>query len=337
MSMGGVGRNVAEVIARLGGSPALLSVVGKDDGGSRLLASCSEVGIATRAVQCLPEARTATFHALLDGSGELVGAVADMAIFEELTPELVRAARDQAFGPAALVVCDANMGGGTLAAALECSIAGRTPAWFEPVSVAKATRGRCQLPWHLVSPNWDELRAMVGRPPAMLVGEGSRPFDALPVEVAETLGEALSCKLAEHVLLTMGPHGVVLASEIPVHPLPCSSLIVDVGQLLAGVARVPDIPPIVLEVQEVEVPHGCGLWYRLLRPVESVRDTTGAGDALMGGMACAFAAGWPLAEAVVAGMTCAHITLFSDGAVAPFLNAVIIPRLRMVLGQRSRL
>ncbi|CAE8596520.1 unnamed protein product [Polarella glacialis] len=39
---------------------------------------------------------------------------------------------------------------------------------FEPVSVAKASRGRLSDPWHLATPNWDELLALLGRAPQSL-------------------------------------------------------------------------------------------------------------------------------------------------------------------------
>lgn len=309
----------------------MLSVIGEDEAGRGIAASCTELGIGTRALMPV-EGRTATYQALLDGSGELVGAIADMAIFDQITAERVHAVKDEAFAHASLVVCDANVSSDALQAALECSeAAGRLPAWFEPVSVAKSVRGRGLLPWHLVSPNWDELLAMLDRSPMP-----SLPMPEGLATVGEAVGNALARQLAENVLLTMGPRGVVLASQGPLRRIGHGPFTVHVGELL-GEADSPDIAPLCLQVQDVHVPDGHGLWYQLLQPLDTLADVTGAGDALVGGAACAFAAGWPLEEAVVAGMVCAHLTLFTFGAVSPFLANALLPRLKTVLEPRSRL
>lgn len=121
-SFGGVGRNVAEGVARvllarrgdkvaagigssnntdLSGSGAvvtLASVVGADDAGKGLVAGCEEVGVnaeATVEVGCSSgavhdggggdKAGTASYVAVLGGDGDLVAAVADMRILERMT------------------------------------------------------------------------------------------------------------------------------------------------------------------------------------------------------------------------------------------------------------
>ncbi|CAE7506681.1 psuK [Symbiodinium sp. CCMP2592] len=76
VSPGGVGRNIAEVASRLGSPVALLGAVGDDAPGRALLHGCGERGIDVQALEVLEDSRTATYTALLDGKGELVGAVA---------------------------------------------------------------------------------------------------------------------------------------------------------------------------------------------------------------------------------------------------------------------
>lgn len=338
VSLGGVSRNMAESIARLGGRPRLLSAIGKDEAGEQILAAAALLGIRTEHVARAAGSRTATFTALLDGAGDLVGAVADMEVFDQVQPASVdRAVASGMLAGVALAVCDANFQSATLERIQAAAAAAGLPAWFEPVSVAKAVRGRRtsgQRPWHLTSPNWDELQAMMGVEghPKMLAPSvpGSLPYDVL-----KAVDEALSQGLAEHVMLTMGARGMLLASACEAWPAGVRrSVTLDPAELLSGLPGAPpagSVPSLVVEVESLAAARGRRLWYRLLRPLASVRDTTGAGDALLAGTACAFARGWPLNEAVLLGMLCAHITLFVEGAVAPFLAPELVQRVERCL------
>lgn len=313
VSLGGVGRNIAEVLTRLGCPVSLLSAIGDDEPGRQISAACQSHGIGVAALSEITGKRTATFTALLDGGGDLVGAVADMDIFDEMTPEFVERA-SAGLRTAELVVCDANLPAASLERALSIASGSSVPAWFEPVSVAKAPKGCCHSPWHLTSPNWDELLAMLGRPPAPLPEQTG---GGLPSEVVGALAEAVSGGLAEHILLTMGSSGAVLASSEKGHVLSeaPSHCTLDVDKMFSTSGLTAIGAPAFQVSVERSTSNGLQLlWYRP-QPLEQVRDTTGAGDSLLAGSACAFAAGWPLEKAVLAGMFCAHVTLFVDGAV----------------------
>lgn len=329
VSHGGVGRNIAEGIANLGGAPCLLSAVGDDGAGEQLLAGSARRGIEVSNVARLHVCRTATFTALLDGLGELVGAVADMAVFDEIHPEIVNKASEE-FANADLVICDANLPMDTVEHVLRCSTAASVPAWFEPVSCGKALRGRCSRPWHLMTPNWDELLTMLDLAPSPIPKIGD--FSRLPDAVMDVLGGSAIATLADNVLVTMGPRGAVLASGPHVsRPDLMASGVYDLPMqpLLEGIDGAPiDIPNLTLAVEFVEGAQSGPIWYRLLRPLAVVRDCTGAGDALVAGMACAYAGGWPLEQAVLAGLLCSHLTLFVDGAVAHFFDHRLLNRLR---------
>eukprot|EP00747_Dinoflagellata_sp_TGD_P094912 gnl/TRDRNA2_/TRDRNA2_166283_c0_seq1.p1 gnl/TRDRNA2_/TRDRNA2_166283_c0~~gnl/TRDRNA2_/TRDRNA2_166283_c0_seq1.p1 ORF type:complete len:377 (-),score=68.28 gnl/TRDRNA2_/TRDRNA2_166283_c0_seq1:42-1172(-) len=325
ISPGGVGRNIAEVIARLGATPGLLSVVGDDAAGRQLVASCRSLGMNVDSMISSQKHRTATCTIMLDGAGDLVGAVADMSVFDE-APWLSNAGN--IFAESGLVICDANLPEEVLAEVLHRSSMTQVPVWFEPVSVAKAKKGRRSRPWHLVSPNWDELHVLLGSSLPQLPSS----MHELPEFLLRALDKAISGRLAQNILLTMGPRGVVLMSALPSAksaskpPPPPASREVDVAGLLEDA---PDgIPPLAITVEEVHRKDRRCLWYRLPKPLDTVTDVTGAGDACLGGTACAFAAGWSLEEAVIAGMLCAHVTLFVEGAVAPFFHRSLLERLR---------
>ncbi len=131
---GGVGRNVAENLARLGTPCHLVSAVGADAHGDLVLAATSAAGVDVEHVRRVPAA-TGTYLALLDDAGELVGAVSDMAATAHLTPEDVDGTP---IATAALVVLDGNLAPATLQAAWDAALAAGVPVALDPVSVPKA-------------------------------------------------------------------------------------------------------------------------------------------------------------------------------------------------------
>ena len=85
ISPGGVGRNVAENLARLGSRVALVSTVGSDPDGDWLLEATAAAGVDVSPV--LRGGQTGRYVALLDAGGELVAGVSDMAATDALGPE----------------------------------------------------------------------------------------------------------------------------------------------------------------------------------------------------------------------------------------------------------
>ena len=88
---GGVGRNVAENLARLGTRTHLVAAVGADALGDQVLAATSDAGVRVEQVRRSPHA-TGTYTAVLDADGELVVAVSDMRATDALAPADVDAA-----------------------------------------------------------------------------------------------------------------------------------------------------------------------------------------------------------------------------------------------------
>ncbi|GGN35445.1 carbohydrate kinase [Deinococcus daejeonensis] len=162
---GGVARNVAENLARLGVPASLVSVVGRDALGDWLLRETEAAGVDVRAVLRAPEVSTGTYTAVLDASGELLVAVAAMAAVEALTPAALQERRGVLRG-AAWVVADGNLPEGSLAHLLSLAAEAGVPVVFEPVSVPKAARLRSSLAAGLVpqvvTPNVPELGALLG-------------------------------------------------------------------------------------------------------------------------------------------------------------------------------
>lgn len=163
---GGVARNVAENLARLGVPASLVSVVGRDALGDWLLRETEAAGVDVRAVLRAPDVTTGTYTAVLDASGELLVAVAAMAAVEALTPAALQERRGVLRG-AAWVVADGNLPEASLAHLLSLAAEAGAAVVFEPVSVPKAARLRPALAAGLVpqavTPNVPELGALLGR------------------------------------------------------------------------------------------------------------------------------------------------------------------------------
>jgi pseudouridine kinase len=136
---GGVARNVAANLTALGCRVLLCSRVGADDAGRQVLSQPVDTSLITIS----GHRPTATYTAILEPNGELVLGVADMAVYDELTPEVLAPALDRLRG-AAFWFLDANLPAATLAWLLDA--AGPLPTAVDAVSVAKSQRLTALLP-----------------------------------------------------------------------------------------------------------------------------------------------------------------------------------------------
>ncbi len=152
---GGVGRNVAENLARLGSRVALVSTVGSDPDGDWLLEETAAAGVDVSPV--LRGGRTGRYVAVLDADGELVVGVSDMVATDALGPEVLD---HGLLRSADLVVVDGNLPATTVDAVLALGVR----VVIDPVSVAKAQRISPLLsgirPVYAITPNEDELAAL---------------------------------------------------------------------------------------------------------------------------------------------------------------------------------
>jgi pseudouridine kinase len=164
-TVGGVGRNVAENLARLGSPTVLVSAVGDDLAGETVLGRTTAAGVECRHVVVSPHP-TGTYAAVLDDRGDLLIAVADMRATDELRVPDLEVVPSLLSGADVLVV-DANLDVGVVRWLLRAAADVAVPTVLEPVSVAKAGQVAPALdgssPLHTVTPNVDELAALAGR------------------------------------------------------------------------------------------------------------------------------------------------------------------------------
>ncbi|MES2295729.1 MAG: carbohydrate kinase family protein [Pseudomonadota bacterium] len=138
-SFGGVARNIAENLARLAAPVALLTVVGDDSSGRALLEHAEHAGIDTRGTLHLSNACSGTYTAVLDDHGEMMLALADMALYEKLTPEFLTNRQPQR-AAGALTVADMNLPHDSLALLLHDAVRDAMPLVIVAVSQPKMAR-----------------------------------------------------------------------------------------------------------------------------------------------------------------------------------------------------
>ncbi|MFL6706927.1 MAG: PfkB family carbohydrate kinase, partial [Massilia sp.] len=107
-AFGGVARNIAENLARLGAPVSLATAVGDDAAGRALLAHAQDAGIDTGATLVLPKTCSGTYTAVLDEHGEMLVALADMALYDQISPACL-AGQDAHRPLPALTVADLNL------------------------------------------------------------------------------------------------------------------------------------------------------------------------------------------------------------------------------------
>jgi pseudouridine kinase len=159
-SPGGVARNIAHNLGKLGAGVGLISSIGKDHQGDLILEATSKAGVNVAHVLRKAPA-TGTYIAVLNPGGELVTAMSDMRAVELVTPEVIRS-HSGAINAATLVVADCNLPQLTLEAIAKLA---RDKLLVEPVSVSK-TQKLLQLlkSGHIfmASPNLDQLEVLTG-------------------------------------------------------------------------------------------------------------------------------------------------------------------------------
>ncbi|MEH7335964.1 carbohydrate kinase [Neobacillus drentensis] len=85
---GGVARNIAENLGRLGLEVSLISTSGADKDWS-IIEEASSLYMNLETVTQFPEKSTGSYTAVLDSTGELIIALADMEVYEAITPDLL--------------------------------------------------------------------------------------------------------------------------------------------------------------------------------------------------------------------------------------------------------
>ena len=157
---GGVGRNVAENLARLGASVSLVSAVGKDTDGDVVIAATADAGVDIRHIS-RKRTPTSRWVSVAGADGNMHSAVADMRAVEELSPDELDAITIP-MAEAAAIVVDSNLSN----EALDWVFARGHPAVYaDTVSTSKGLRMATHLNGvHTLKTNRSEALALLALP-----------------------------------------------------------------------------------------------------------------------------------------------------------------------------
>ena len=162
-SFGGVARNVAENLARLGQPVNLVSVVGQDYNGNQLLEYARAAGVNVDAVLSSAEFPTGAYLALVNNEGEMQYGLDDMRVVSALTPAYINSLDDK-FSQASLVFFDANLPKDTIRRVLAIARREQLPVCADPTSQALAGKLQRYLPrLQMIVPNCREAEVLCDR------------------------------------------------------------------------------------------------------------------------------------------------------------------------------
>jgi pseudouridine kinase len=198
-SPGGVARNVAENLLRLGLDARLFSVLGEDVFGQALRQAAADAGLDLSGCVTIPGQRTATYLSLHGPDGDMGVAVNDMGILECLTPALLQSHTAVLEGAVALVV--------------DCNVRTDVLDWIrvywadKPVFAEAVSLAKCHklLPLlnqlHMLKANRLEAQALSGRP----INSPQSACDA---------ARSLHQRGVRNVVISMGAEGVAWCNSV---------------------------------------------------------------------------------------------------------------------------
>ncbi|XP_049799990.1 uncharacterized protein LOC126235311 [Schistocerca nitens] len=213
-SGGGVGRNLADALARTGPPPLLVSAVGDDQFGRFLLAETLS-HVDTSAVDVRRDGRTACYTAVLDKHGECHMGIGDMNIHDLITPSLILKS-EQKLRESCMILMDGNIPQETVDLILKLAEDGDIPVWFEPTDVSKSIKPFRSSLWkslYAFSPNLNELKMMAreaGFPVNMSLSiQKSSPEEVLE-EVTRLGNYLVNESISATAVVTLGNIGLAI-------------------------------------------------------------------------------------------------------------------------------
>ncbi|XP_039664409.1 pseudouridine-metabolizing bifunctional protein C1861.05 isoform X1 [Perca fluviatilis] len=294
-SFGGVGRNIADSLSRLGISLLFISATGADSHSEAVLNYCKHMN--TSGVARLEEQSTATYCAVITESGELSLGLGDMDIHQQITEQYVSQFEKQ-LSSATLVCLDGNIPISTID--YVCSIAKKhnINVWYEPTDSEKACKPFLSDAWKSLSyssPNLAELCTMnktLGIPTPEVLPSSLEEVLSVAVALSRPLLEHLHC-----LVVTLGASGVLVCGEY------------DAGSV--------NLQP----RKQKRRRRLCAVHYPALTvTAEETMNVSGAGDSLAGALMAGILQRRDTDSCVRMGLLAARLSLASPHPIAPTLT-----------------
>ena len=160
LSSGGVGRNIGENLVKLDVAVKLISVVGGDTYGTKIVEEAMLIGLDMRESLILRDQSTSTYLSVLDESGDMAIAISHMDIFDKMDIEFIKT-KKQVINNAKICVIDTNIPRDVI----EYIVTNyrNTDFFLDTVSTTKALKIRDLLGYfHTIKPNHIEAEMLTG-------------------------------------------------------------------------------------------------------------------------------------------------------------------------------
>ncbi|MGM0411132.1 MAG: carbohydrate kinase family protein [Bacillota bacterium] len=273
-SLGGVGRNIAENLGILGENVTLLSAVGDDHFGKKLLKETKKSKVNISSIKIVEDIKTGLYLAHLDKDGDLIAAIAAMEIMDYIDKNYIKEKID-IIKNAELLIIDTNIPAESIEYALKLSNEFNITNLVETVSVDKTKKLNNLLNYiDYLTPNLDEVESLFN-----LKNDSVCEFNE---RIARVKREYLKREEPVTIFVSCGEKGVLILSEQLVDFLDAK------------------------KISEKEI-----------------KETTGAGDALLAGIAHSLVKEKSIKRAVKFGMKAAVLTIKSNYTVNPDLKKLL--------------
>ncbi len=197
LTPGGVGRNIAQNLVSLGISTKLVSAVGNDIFGRKIIKDCNKTGIDTTLISLLENYPSSLYISILEKSGEMKLGISDMQITEKLTVEMV-AAHHHVIENASAIVVDTNLSRELL---LYLAQTYKKRIILDTVSTSKTKKVIDFIGFFsMIKPNRIEAELLVG-------------FKIDTIKQAEKAVVFLLNKGTETVIISLGKKGVIYGTS----------------------------------------------------------------------------------------------------------------------------
>ncbi len=211
VTRGGTARNVAENLGRLGAEVRLISAVGGDLIGQRLVNQTAESGVDTEFVQVMDGENTGAYIAVLEENGSLSVALDDVRVLRHITPGYLDRHRSL-FKEADMVMMDGSLTPDSMATVARLCVKYDKPLCADPSSARLAFKLRPFLSQlHLVVPNEIEAAELC-----------EVDFDSYDPEASLDLARCLVGKGVENVVVTLADFGLDYATTSETGNIPAN-------------------------------------------------------------------------------------------------------------------
>ncbi|HII4508894.1 TPA: carbohydrate kinase family protein [Clostridium perfringens] len=162
ISFGGVCRNIAENMARVGVNTNFMSILGNDEHGKSIVEHSKKIGYHMDDSMVIEGGSTPTYLAILDENGEMVSAIADMKSIGAMNTDFIDSKRE-IFENAEYTVLDSD--NPEIMEYLLKNFKDKTNFILDPVSAEKASWVKHLIKdFHTIKPNRHEAEILAGFP-----------------------------------------------------------------------------------------------------------------------------------------------------------------------------